>query len=66
MPLEGRLKVRHPPHQRLLQQVRVPGLEVFVEPVREHRFVVVFRGPGLAGPLSDADPNREGFAVPTV
>src|SRR5215469_8226686 len=24
---------------RLLQDVRIPGLEVFVEPVREHRFV---------------------------
>src|SRR3954467_13792452 len=27
-----------------LKQVRIPGLELFVEPVREHRFVVVFRG----------------------
>src|SRR5919201_4765394 len=32
---------------RKLQQVEVPGVEVFVEPVREHRFVVVFRGEGL-------------------
>src|SRR6266481_3406944 len=29
---------------RLLHQIKVPGVEVFVEPVREHRFVVVFRG----------------------
>src|SRR3954447_19796424 len=26
---------------RLMQSIQVPGVEVFVEPVREHRFVVV-------------------------
>ena len=31
---------------QLLQDDPVPGVEVFVEPVREHRFVVVFRGDG--------------------
>ncbi len=30
-----------------LRQVKIPGVEVFVEPVKEHRFVVVFRGDGL-------------------
>jgi len=52
---------------RLLQQVRVPGLEVFVEPVREHRFVVVFRGAALAGAhqelgdrVNDTDPQQTG------
>ena len=25
-------------------QVKIPGVEVFVEPVKEHRFVIVFRG----------------------
>jgi 2,3-bisphosphoglycerate-independent phosphoglycerate mutase len=39
---------------------------VLIQPGREHRFVVVFRGKGLEGPLTDADPNREGFAIPTV
>src|SRR5277367_3707542 len=29
---------------RKLQSIRIPGVEIFVEPVREHRFVVVFRG----------------------
>jgi 2,3-bisphosphoglycerate-independent phosphoglycerate mutase len=38
---------------RLLQQIRVPNLEVFVEPVREHRFVVVFRSPPDGEPLGD-------------
>src|SRR6476661_972996 len=27
-----------------LREVKIPGVEVFVEPVKEHRFVVVFRG----------------------
>ena len=30
---------------------------------KEHRFVVVFRGAGLEGPLTDTDPNREGLPV---
>ena len=27
-----------------LREVKIPGVEVFVEPVKEHRFVVVLRG----------------------
>ncbi|MGA2660253.1 MAG: 2,3-bisphosphoglycerate-independent phosphoglycerate mutase [Verrucomicrobiota bacterium] len=45
---------------------RVGDAEVIIKPGKEHRFVVVFRGQGLEGPLTDADPNREGFAIPTV
>src|SRR5512134_1666937 len=37
--------------------------EVIIQPGKEHRFVVVFRGKGLEGPLTAADPNREGFAI---
>ncbi|HWI59267.1 MAG TPA: 2,3-bisphosphoglycerate-independent phosphoglycerate mutase [Bacillota bacterium] len=40
--------------------------EVLIKAGKEHRFVVVFRGKGLEGPLTDADPNREGFAIPAV
>src|SRR5438105_15643051 len=29
-----------------------------------HRFVVLFRGKGLEGPLTDADPHREGLPIP--
>jgi 2,3-bisphosphoglycerate-independent phosphoglycerate mutase len=29
-----------------LQQVKIDGVETFVKPVKEHRFVVVWRGPG--------------------
>ncbi len=40
--------------------------EVIIKPGKGHRFVVIFRGKGLEGPLSDADPNREGLPIPTV
>jgi 2,3-bisphosphoglycerate-independent phosphoglycerate mutase len=40
--------------------------EIIIKAGKEHRFVVVFRGAGLEGPLTDADPNREGFPIPTV
>jgi 2,3-bisphosphoglycerate-independent phosphoglycerate mutase len=47
---------------RLLQQVKVPGVEFFVEPVREHRFVVVFRGDNLGDAVNDTDPQQTGHA----
>jgi 2,3-bisphosphoglycerate-independent phosphoglycerate mutase len=47
---------------RLLQTVQVPGVEIFVEPVREHRFVVVFRGDGLGDAVNDTDPQATGHA----
>jgi len=45
---------------RKLQQIKVPGVEVFVEPVREHRFVVVFRGDNLGDAVNDTDPQQTG------
>src|SRR5436189_1506859 len=41
-----------------LQEIKVPGVEVFVEPVREHRFVVVFRGDSLGDKVNDTDPQQ--------
>jgi 2,3-bisphosphoglycerate-independent phosphoglycerate mutase len=43
-----------------LQEIRLPGVEVFVEPVREHRFVVVFRGDNLGDNVNDTDPQQIG------
>jgi 2,3-bisphosphoglycerate-independent phosphoglycerate mutase len=45
-----------------LRAIRLPGVEVFVEPVKEHRFVLVLRGPGLGGKLSETDPQALGKA----
>lgn len=43
-----------------LQQIQIPGIELFVEPVREHRFVVVFRGDNLGDQVNDTDPQQFG------
>jgi 2,3-bisphosphoglycerate-independent phosphoglycerate mutase len=45
-----------------LRQVKIEGVEVFVEPVQEHRFVVVFRGAGLGDQVRDTDPQKTGAA----
>lgn len=48
------------PIARSLRQIAIPGIEIFVEPVKEHRFVVVFRGAGLGGNVGDTDPQQTG------
>jgi len=45
---------------KLLRAVKIPGVEIFVEPVKEHRFVVVFRAEGLGGNVADTDPQVTG------
>jgi len=49
---------------RLLGGMVIDGVKVMVYPVRDHRFVVIFRGEGLAADVSDSDPQRTG--VPPV
>jgi len=46
---------------RKLQEIRLEGVQVFVEPVREHRFVVVFRGENLGEAVNDTDPQQTGL-----
>ena len=43
-----------------LRNISLADVEVFVEPVKEHRFVVVFRGDGLGGHVCDTDPQATG------
>src|SRR5205085_7285346 len=51
----------------LAQKVKKIGdTEVIIKAGKGHRFVVLFRGKGLEGPLTDADPHREGLPVPTA
>jgi len=45
---------------------KIGDTQVIIKAGKEHRFVVLFRGKGLEGPLTDADPNREGFSIPAV
>ena len=44
----------------LLEKIGIPGVELIVQPVREHRFVVLFRGEGLEEGLSETDPQETG------
>jgi 2,3-bisphosphoglycerate-independent phosphoglycerate mutase len=43
-----------------LRKIQIPGVQILVEPVKEHRFVVVFRGEGLGDRVSDTDPQKTG------
>ena len=47
---------------RLLDGMTINKVHIKVYPVREHRFVVVFRGEGLAPDVTDSDPSRIGVA----
>ena len=43
-----------------LSKIKLPGVQVFVEPVRDHRFLLVLRGEALSDRVSETDPQREG------
>lgn len=43
-----------------LRAIDLPGVEIFIEPVKEYRVVVVFRGQGLCDDISDTDPQAVG------
>lgn len=44
----------------VLRQIELPGVEVFVETVKEYRLLLVLRGEGLSGKLADTDPQETG------
>jgi 2,3-bisphosphoglycerate-independent phosphoglycerate mutase len=43
-----------------LNEIQVDGVEVFVRSEKEYRFVLVMRGEGLNGAVSDSDPQSTG------
>jgi 2,3-bisphosphoglycerate-independent phosphoglycerate mutase len=45
-----------------LAEIKIPGVEIEVQPVKEYRFVVVFRGEGLSADVDETDPQRIGAA----
>lgn len=44
----------------------VGDAQVIIKAGKGHRFVIIFHGKGLEGPLTDADPHREGLPIPKV
>jgi 2,3-bisphosphoglycerate-independent phosphoglycerate mutase len=47
----------------ILRQIQVPGVQIFVEPVKEYRFVLVLRGEGLGANIPDNDPQLTGVTA---
>ncbi|HEC23993.1 MAG TPA: 2,3-bisphosphoglycerate-independent phosphoglycerate mutase [Chloroflexi bacterium] len=45
-----------------LQEIELPGVEMIVREVKEHRFVLLLRGEGLSPALMDTDPGKTGVA----
>ncbi|QGJ69642.1 Cofactor-independent phosphoglycerate mutase [Planctomycetales bacterium 10988] len=43
-----------------LNNIKLDGAEVFVQPVKEYRFVLVLRAAGLGGSVADTDPQKTG------
>ncbi len=44
----------------LRQEIDLPGVQFFVQTVKEYRFLLVLRGEGLSGELDDTDPQEVG------
>ena len=47
---------------QLLDGLVIDKVKILVRPVREHRFIVVFRGQGLVPDVTDSDPQQLGVA----
>ncbi len=45
---------------KLLNQIKFDGVELFVKPIKEHRFVLVIRGQQLGAAVSETDPLHTG------
>jgi 2,3-bisphosphoglycerate-independent phosphoglycerate mutase len=45
---------------QMLRQIELPGVEVFVETVKEYRLLLILRGEGLSGKIADTDPQEVG------
>ncbi len=45
---------------QVLRDIRLPNVDVFVQTVKEYRLLLVLRGPGLSGDVTDTDPQATG------
>ena len=46
----------------LLRTIKIEGVEIIIEPVKEHRFVFILRSHGIGADITDMDPLRVGLA----
>ncbi|MFO7765604.1 MAG: 2,3-bisphosphoglycerate-independent phosphoglycerate mutase [Pelovirga sp.] len=44
----------------ILREIELPGVELFIEPVKEYRFLLVLRGSELSAKIADSDPQQTG------
>ncbi|MBE3577257.1 MAG: 2,3-bisphosphoglycerate-independent phosphoglycerate mutase [Limnochordales bacterium] len=45
-----------------LESIRIPGVQIIIQPEMQYRAVIVFRGEGLGADLTDTDPQKTGLA----
>ncbi|MFC1866489.1 2,3-bisphosphoglycerate-independent phosphoglycerate mutase [Chloroflexota bacterium] len=50
---------------QLLDGIEISGVKIIVRPVKDHRFIAVFRGDNLNADISDSDP-QQAMAAPKV
>ena len=46
--------------------MKIDDIQILTAPVKDHRFVICFRGPGLRDAVTDNDPQHEGLMPLTV
>jgi len=51
---------------RLLDGLAIENVQIIVQPVREHRLVVILRGDGLSPEVTDSDPQQLGVAPKVI
>jgi len=51
---------------RMLDGMTIDGVKIVVRPVREHRFVAVFRGNNLFADVTESDPQQTGLAAKPI
>lgn len=45
----------------LIEDITLPGVELIVKPVRDYRFALILRSPGLSSNLNETDPQKTGL-----
>jgi 2,3-bisphosphoglycerate-independent phosphoglycerate mutase len=51
---------------RLLDGMQIKDTTVYIQPVKEHRFIAVFRGSSLSAEATDSDPQQTGVSAKPV